>query len=157
MKAFCILFSNLKFKIQWKSASDSWLKGEAIRKRKMKPWSPQDSDLCLCTGEKEEGAAATPRMSFCTMWTRLQNEQEARAIVTLPGMQPASPRLCPGKPHTTAPLGLKHTTLLHESEAGGLTWEQGSVLWTVTCCKGRKWNYTLREPKKILQNASLSF
>lgn len=44
MKALCILFSNLKFKIQWKSASNSWLKGDIIRKN---TWSHEASGILI--------------------------------------------------------------------------------------------------------------
>lgn len=157
VKALCILFSNLKFEIQWKLASNSWPKTDTIKKthqetRKPPRFQPSPS---LRGGR---GHGHTHGTQHCSEWLCLQNGQEARPrspswnATCLPGLHP-------GNPHTVGPAAEAH----HSTSWVRLEGELGTEIWAlnmwVMCWggEGEEWNYTLREPQKMLHNGSLLF
>lgn len=110
VKALCILFSNLKFKIQWKSASNSWPKRDTIRKTIWNHKPPRI--LTFAFAQAKRGEVQLPHLDEY-LW--LQNGQEERATVTF--LECNLPPLGSTQAtHTPPPLGLKHNTPLDESE-----------------------------------------
>lgn len=147
VKALCILFSNLKFKIQWKSASNSWLKGDIIRKN---TWSHEASGILIFAFAlaRRENQVPHPAWVFvlCGRGDRMAKRQgpwspswNATCLLQAPPSQPTHHRPWGG----SSPLHFVSQKL--EDGPGNRD----------LLGQGRKWKYTLGALKKILQNTSL--
>lgn len=143
VKALCILFSNLKFKIQWKSASNSWPKGDTIRKNM---WNCEASGILIFARSKKSVPHPGWVFVLCGHGDRMAKRQGPRSpswnatcLLQAPPRQPT--HHCPWGGST--PLHFV-SQKLEDGPGNRDLWNQG-----------RKWNYTLREPKKILWNTSL--
>lgn len=127
VKALCILFSNLKFTIQWKWASNSWPKTDTIKKTHQETRKPpRFQPLPLQWLKGGRGRDHTHGTQHCTEWLCLQNGQEARPrspswnATCLPGLHP-------GNPHTVGPEAEGY----HSTSWVRLEGELGTEIWAL--------------------------